>query len=663
MKTDTLITEPCLPCGDGATLTFTPPAGANVAVPSVVFIHCSDPDADIFYTLDGSEPTANSTPYGGKLLLTEGDELRAIAIHGECVGEIFDADYEIVTFDEGGLTFGFICDGPLDKVGVFDEFDPNGVENDYHWRIGFGLGVDWTLRGIEIYETDQDGVWVSGQAWATANPIYPVEMDPDPFAVYPLVLFNGTTQQNTSYADNLGIAFNAGDAVSLDAYGQPFVPLVGYFRIVFTYQPDGGEPITIQRVISHECSICEPCDDVDCVPMEFVTDVSSFGPLTTNPVGEADVGFKFTLNETVTITALGRWIVDGNSQTHTLRVTEFNGVAFVTIASVDLDASGKTAGAFAYANLATPLVLEAGDYWITSEEHEDGDQFYRGNAGAGETTVTTSSIGSVLGSDFGFTTFLAEAGLTHGPVSFKYCVGGELNGDSLVFDDNIIGDNEAFTFQSTSLVSMLWRQLEQISVDGALSGADFIVQNCPALASASFPVLTDLWRCLIEINNADVLTTLEFPVLETLHPDAEFVIRGHAILPDLDLSALTTIEEATLNIRSNTLLESINLSGLVTVGGGGASDIIIHSNPALDTIPMGDFTVADGSTIDLHGNALPQSVVEHILARCVASAAFLNGALDLSGGSNFGEAGLSVQGAADLATLEARVGLTVTLNA
>lgn len=85
--------------------------------------------------------------------------------------------------------------------------------------------------------------------------------------------------------------------------------------------------------------------------------------------------------------------------------------------------------------------------------------------------------------------------------------------------------------------------------------------------------------------------------------------------------------------------------------------------PLLVTPLIGPFTVGNNATISFNGCALDQATVEFILTRCVASAAFLNGTLDLSGGTNFGAGGLSVQGASDLATLQARGGLTVTINA
>lgn len=86
------------------------------------------------------------------------------------------------------------------------------------------------------------------------------------------------------------------------------------------------------------------------------------------------LGFKMTPTIDINITALGRWVVLGNSQSHNIVV--YDGVG-VPLASSTIDTSGKPAGAFTYANLAIPCPVYAGqDYYVLSSEILGGDEWY-----------------------------------------------------------------------------------------------------------------------------------------------------------------------------------------------------------------------------------------------------------------------------------------------
>lgn len=236
----------CEPCTKPI-ITFDPPSGSTVNFPSLVFIHADIPGSSIYYGIDEDPIHLYS---GGPLSLSAGQVLKALAIGPYpdfCLGDTFTAAY---TGDDG-LEFAFICDPPQDKAGVFGEFAPNGVDNDYHWRIKLTRGAAWTFRNAKIYETDSTGFWVTGQAWATVNPIYPVELGGAAFSVYPMVVFDTTPAQlNFAYGDPVD-SFAAG-LTTLHAYGQPFKALVGYFRLEFTLD-EGGAPFTIYKLIPHSC--------------------------------------------------------------------------------------------------------------------------------------------------------------------------------------------------------------------------------------------------------------------------------------------------------------------------------------------------------------------------------------------------------------------------
>ena len=62
-----------------ATPTFTPAAGTYTE-PQTVTIACATEGASIYYTIDGSEPTANSTPYTAGIALNTNTTVKAIAV-------------------------------------------------------------------------------------------------------------------------------------------------------------------------------------------------------------------------------------------------------------------------------------------------------------------------------------------------------------------------------------------------------------------------------------------------------------------------------------------------------------------------------------------------------------------------------------------------------
>jgi len=128
------------------------------------------------------------------------------------------------------------------------------------------------------------------------------------------------------------------------------------------------------------------------------------------------VGFAFTTTVTITIQALGRWVVSGNNQIHGLYIFDngnggsYRGVLAVTA----LDTSTATPGAYAYTNLNSPLTLPPGSYTCVSSETSGGDQWYDNN-----TTLTSTGVGSVTGSAIGGN---PNGGATDSyvPTNFKY---------------------------------------------------------------------------------------------------------------------------------------------------------------------------------------------------------------------------------------------------
>lgn len=130
-------------------------------------------------------------------------------------------------------------------------------------------------------------------------------------------------------------------------------------------------------------------------------------------------GFKFTVgSNAITVTHVGRWVISGNSGSHTVTIYNSSGTS---MGSASVNTSGATAGKYAYAALGTPIALSAStSYYILSSETNAGDQFYNYN-----TEVNAAPIDGTV--DFaayksGTITDIGSAGNSYGPLNFRYYV-------------------------------------------------------------------------------------------------------------------------------------------------------------------------------------------------------------------------------------------------
>src|SRR5438477_4185208 len=89
------------------------------------------------------------------------------------------------------------------------------------------------------------------------------------------------------------------------------------------------------------------------------------------------VGFQFTVGAVpMTVSSLGRWVVSGNSGSHTVQLFNADGTA-ISGGSVTVNTAGQPAGQFAYTPLANPVTLSANTtYVLMSQETVSGDQWY-----------------------------------------------------------------------------------------------------------------------------------------------------------------------------------------------------------------------------------------------------------------------------------------------
>lgn len=134
--------------------------------------------------------------------------------------------------------------------------------------------------------------------------------------------------------------------------------------------------------------------------------------------GERGLLFQNTSGATVTITEVGRWVMSGNNQIHTVSV--YAPGSSTVIQSVAINLSGATANQFKYGTLPTPVdVAPGGAVYILSDEVAGADWFWNVT---GQVNVP-EDVGYILpGSrSGGLPSYVAgQTTWSYGPVSFKY---------------------------------------------------------------------------------------------------------------------------------------------------------------------------------------------------------------------------------------------------
>jgi hypothetical protein len=147
----------------------------------------------------------------------------------------------------------------------------------------------------------------------------------------------------------------------------------------------------------------------------LVTSQDTTGTLRNDVDGK--VGFQFTVGANpITVTALGRWVVSGNSGAHNLVI--MTGDCSSTLAAVIVNTSGATPGTYLYATI-TPLTLSANaSYRVLSTETSAGTEQWYSNG----PITTTSDVGSISAaySIAGPGCGNAAANESYVPVNLKY---------------------------------------------------------------------------------------------------------------------------------------------------------------------------------------------------------------------------------------------------
>ena len=195
------------------------------------------------------------------------------------------------------------------------------------------------------------------------------------------------------------------------------------------------------------------------------------GPARNNFTG--GFGMKFTVGTTpLSVTALGRIYIAGNSGTHVVKLVRVSDGADVGSVSISLPPPSDPAGQFTYVSLASAVTLDANaSYYLTSDEINGGDQFYDlGPVTA--TSAVTVNTGIVFWPGFGY----IAVGLptnSYVPANLLYAVPGTPPNVAITAPANgatVSGNNVTVSAAASASLGLTVASV-QFQVDGVNQGA------------------------------------------------------------------------------------------------------------------------------------------------------------------------------------------------
>lgn len=221
-----------------------------------------------------------------------------------------------------------------------------------------------------------------------------------------------------------------------------------------------------------------------------------------------------------------------------------------------------------------------------------------------------------------------------------------ISGDQTIYAGVGVGVYGPVTLtDSQSLLTTLsYNNLGAILAQGSLS-----VTSMNALTTLAFPKLTSISGDT-QVSALTALTTLNLSALISV--TGRVFIESNTALTTLDLSALISAYGGVI-VTSNTALTTLDLSALTSAYGG----VSIESNTALTSVLVPNFLPTDGTSLAFDTNALDDTSVNLVLARCVA-AGVTTCTIYLNGGTNSAPTGQGIINAAALVV----AGNTVTTN-
>jgi hypothetical protein len=285
-------------------------------------------------------------------------------------------------------------------------------------------------------------------------------------------------------------------------------------------------------------------------------------------------GVAFTVGSTpLTVSSLGRYCINGNTATHTVKLTLQTGSATgtdVSGGSATVAMSGCTAGQFAYMSIP-PVTLAAGStYYLTSLEASGGDTFYDQGYTSSDTSVVLAGAVTIAGAPTNATNGGTYWSLqappsgnpndTYGPVDLTFTTGSSsggsgtplITGQSL---GNVRTDSAAqflgmkFTVGSTAMtVSQLGRwcvagntQTHIVKLVTASSGADFtggsVSINTQGCTGSQYQYAALSPSVTLAANTAYLLVSQEFANSDQFYDYSPVTSTSAAVVNDAEYSA------------------------------------------------------------------------------------------------------------------------------
>jgi len=445
-----------------------------------------------------------------------------------------------------------------------------------------------TTQSVTVTATSVEDTTKAASATVTLNPPAPPVITQQPQNAAAVAGQNGTfnvtaTGLNLSYqwqsmAPGAGSFTNIAGALS-SSYVTPATALADngtQFQVVVT---NAQGSITSNPAF---LSVLTPGSP-------FVTS-TVLGTLRNNYAGP--VGMEVTVgSKPLVVSSVGRIVVAGNTGVHTMKIID--AATGTQLASASVATAGGTAGAFAYANLVSPVTFNANaSYYIVSLETLGGDQWYENNTTA-QTTADAALAGAVYGDTSSYTA-IPMPGRMYVPVDFKYVVSSSV---SILPTATTLSASQTQQFTGTvngsGNASVTWSLSPNV---GSLSASG--LYTAPAFIAATQTVTVTATSVADPTKSASATVTLA-PISVILGPPTAslFATQTQQFTPTVIGSTNTAV---TWSTNPNNV-GSISGTGLYTAPASVAST---------QTVTVTAFSVADSSkfataTITLNPPAPP----------------------------------------------------------
>ena len=368
-----------------ATPTFSV-AGGNYTEAQNVEISCETADASIYYTLDGTEPSAESTPYDGAITISQTTTLKAIAVKdGMDDSYVATATYTFPTIVTdlaqanrlaAGTEFVYNGNAIVTYVNGNDMWvrDDNGNGGYFYSGIsGFSQGdvlkSGWSakvaeFKGLKEF-TNATGLEKNSSAEVTPAKLNISEITNDDISKY-VCLENVSADDfaDVQWYDKFstGLTLEAGKSYNV-------VGIVGYYNKLQFY------PITVEEVTAPITELAVTLD-----PAEKSATAGETIDVTVTANTEAEVIYEYTVTPataTVSETATGFSITSATADTYTVSVYATDGTLDKTVEGTYTFTAAPEPGVMTtYKKVTSTDQVTTGKYLIV---YEDGSVAFDGS--------------------------------------------------------------------------------------------------------------------------------------------------------------------------------------------------------------------------------------------------------------------------------------------